>query len=119
MMVLFDAPEPNQGQGSRPATTVAPQALALMNNPHVRSYAEGFAERLLPKLRESPAAAIREAYSIAFARVPTDAELSDGVEFVKSQAASYIESEEGEPQQQALADFCQALICLNEFLVVD
>ncbi len=32
-MVAFDAPEPLVSQGSRPTTTVAPQALMLMNSP--------------------------------------------------------------------------------------
>ncbi|MBI3466267.1 MAG: DUF1553 domain-containing protein, partial [Planctomycetes bacterium] len=119
MMVLFDAPEPNQGLGNRPATTVAPQALALMNNSHVRGYAEGFAQRLGPRLAESTEAAIREAYLVALARFPTEAERADAVSFVEAQMGSYVGSGKENPKQQALADFCQALICLNEFLYVD
>jgi len=119
MMVLFDAPEPNQGLGNRPATTVAPQALALMNNPHVQSYAAGFAKRLLPKLAESPEAAIRQAYLIALARMPTGPELTDSVEFLEQQIAASGGNTDQNPKEQALADFCQALICLNEFLYVE
>ena len=37
MMVVFDAPEALVGVGERPTTTIAPQALLLMNNPQVRS----------------------------------------------------------------------------------
>src|SRR6185295_13063019 len=37
-MQAFDAPEPLVSQGSRPITTVAPQALFLMNSPNVRAW---------------------------------------------------------------------------------
>src|SRR5207244_6323242 len=37
MMQLFDAPEALGGVAQRPTTTIAPQALLLMNNPNVRS----------------------------------------------------------------------------------
>ena len=41
MMILFDAPDGLAGSASRPSTTVAPQSLLLMNNPHVRGCAAG------------------------------------------------------------------------------
>ncbi|MEM7559178.1 MAG: PSD1 and planctomycete cytochrome C domain-containing protein [Planctomycetota bacterium] len=34
MMQIFDQPEPLSSQGSRPSTTIAPQALLFMNNRH-------------------------------------------------------------------------------------
>src|SRR5205085_4976401 len=34
MLVIFDAPEALSGIGERPTTTIAPQALYLMNNPN-------------------------------------------------------------------------------------
>src|SRR5206468_7478894 len=51
-MVAFDQPEPLVSQGLRPTTTVAPQALLLMNGPQVRTWAEAFAQRVW---RETPA----------------------------------------------------------------
>src|SRR5262249_26440286 len=44
----FDAPEPLVSQGARPTTTVAPQALWLMNSSHVRAWAGAFAKRFCP-----------------------------------------------------------------------
>ena len=44
-MQAFDAPEPLVSQGQRQTTTVAPQALMLMNSAQARSWAEGFAAR--------------------------------------------------------------------------
>ena len=50
MMQVFDAPEALGGVGQRPTTTIAPQALLLMNNPNVRGM-----RRLSPnELREMP-----------------------------------------------------------------
>ncbi len=48
MMQVFDAPEALSSMGDRPSTTIAPQALLLMNNPNVRQTAQAFARRLLP-----------------------------------------------------------------------
>ena len=41
MLVIFDAPDGTVGVGERPTTTIAPQALLMMNNPQVRSWAQG------------------------------------------------------------------------------
>ncbi|MBI3118695.1 MAG: PSD1 domain-containing protein, partial [Candidatus Hydrogenedentes bacterium] len=45
MMMLFDAPDTTQSLGARATTTIAPQALLLMNNVEVRKWAEAFAKR--------------------------------------------------------------------------
>ena len=44
-LVVFDAPDGTVGVGDRPSTTIAPQALHLMNNPQVRGAAHGFARK--------------------------------------------------------------------------
>ena len=76
MMQLFDQPEPLVSVGSRPSTTIAPQALAFLNSPHVRGYAHNFAKRLLPAYEKSPADAVKQGYQAAIARQPDDDELS-------------------------------------------
>src|SRR5262249_16219258 len=45
-MILFDGPDALQGIDRRPSTTVAPQALLVMNGPQVRGCAEGLAKRI-------------------------------------------------------------------------
>ena len=42
MLALFDAPDTLQSAGTRPITTVAPQALWMMNNPQVQECAKAF-----------------------------------------------------------------------------
>jgi hypothetical protein len=115
MMVVFDAPEALVSVGDRPTTTIAPQALLLMNNPQVRGYARSFAKRVAPDDQTPLEAAIRQAYRIALARAPTSGELADALAFVGAQAKSYA----ADGRQLALTDFCQVLMCLNEFVYID
>src|SRR5439155_17533270 len=75
MMVIFDAPEALGGMADRPTTTIAPQALHLLNNPQVRAYARGFARRIAPDDKTPLASAIQTGYRIALARTPTKDEL--------------------------------------------
>ena len=110
-MVVFDAPEPLVSQGSRPTTTVSPQALLLMNSQHIRAWSMAFARRL----QHDPAAAAKDdfsslisrAYAIALCRAPSATEIHAAKAFINSGLAA--------GPEQALADFCQVLISTNEF----
>lgn len=113
MMVIFDAPEALSGMAERPTTTIAPQALHMLNNPQVRQAARSFAKRIAT---DSPEDSVRLAYRIALARSPSKEELADGVAFVRQQMETYPENLR---RESALADFCQVLLCLNEFIYVD
>jgi hypothetical protein len=119
MMQLFDQPEPLVSQGDRPATTIAPQALMFMNNPHVRGYAIGLAQRIAPAADESLAAAVRRGYLMAISREPTEQETKDNVAFLEQQIASYEADKKAGARDLALADFCQVLFSLNEFVFVE
>jgi hypothetical protein len=119
MMVVFDAPEALTPIADRSTTTIAPQALLLMNNPQVREYAKALAKRCAPDAETPTEAAVRSAYQIAMSRPPTSGEQSEGVSFIGGQAKAYEASGQSEAKALALADFCQALMCLNEFVYVE
>jgi hypothetical protein len=119
LMLLFDAPNALSGVGERQATVIAPQALALMNNPHVQAYAKAFAARLHADGAATPADQVRRAYLLALARPPEESELADGVAFLGQQGEAYGAAGKANPADLALDDFCQALMCLNEFVYVD
>jgi mono/diheme cytochrome c family protein len=116
MMTQFDAPDSLQSLGLRVNTTVAPQALLMLNNPQVRASAQEFARRLKPKAEKSLADAVQSAYETALGRPPDKTELADSVGFLKQQIDSYGKAAGMEP---ALADFCQAVLGLNEFIYVE
>ena len=114
-MMLFDWPEHLVGIGRRPSTTIAPQALMFLNSPQTRRYAEGLAGRL--RGRKEPAA-ITEAYRIAYGREPTPAEIADGEQFLDQQRRTYKGKGRADSATSALADYCQTLLGLNEFLYI-
>jgi len=109
MMMVFDAPEPLASQGSRPTTTIAPQALLFMNSPLVRRCAAGLAKE----------ADVTQLYRRALGRPPTGRELRKAGEFLSAQEKSYRDAAKPDPALAARVDFCQALLCLNEFVYVD
>jgi hypothetical protein len=116
MMQVFDAPEALSGVADRPTTTIAPQALLLMNNPQVRGYAHAFARRIAPDPKRTTEEAVRLGFLTALARPPSTDELADALAFIREQEASY---QGANRREQALADYCQVLMCLNEFIYVD
>lgn len=116
---LFDAPESLVPIGERAATTVGPQALWFLNNPHVRTWAEAFAGRLLPQLKESTDQTVDEVYWTAFSRTPDDFERKVASEFLAEQIVSYRTSGEKDAEKLALTDFCQSILSLNELIYVE
>jgi mono/diheme cytochrome c family protein len=119
MMTLFDAPEPLVSVGERPATTIAPQALAFINNPQVRQWSLALGKDLLPAAEKSTADAIKRGYWIAVARDPDADELKASTAFVDQQFESYTKANKPNARELALADFAQILMSLNEFIYVD
>jgi hypothetical protein len=109
---VFDWPDTLTSCGVRPTTIVAPQALLFLNSPHVRRCAEGFANRLKVDVND-PAAAVDRAYELAFARLPSPDERQEGTAFLTERARQL------KSIDKAAADFCLALLSLNELIVVD
>jgi len=96
-----------------PSTTVAPQALHLLNNPHVRKWARNFARRIAPKPETPPDEAVKSGYRLALSRPPTNRELADSLAFLAQQTASYRAAGASDATERALADFCQVLMSLK------
>ncbi len=119
MMLLFDAPDALQGVGQRATTTIAPQALVMLNSATVRDAARHVAGRAAAA-GSSSAEQVDRAYRIAFARPPAADELADAVAFLDEQRRLYAADGQGEDAQlRALVDFCQVLFGLNEFVYVE
>lgn len=135
LLEAFDLPDLNESCARRTQTTVAPQALMLLNSDIVLEFARAFAGRLLHR---NPHADLRplvaEAYSLAFSREASDDEIGAGENFILRQQ-SLIESERvgghsillprgfpkflDPPLAAALVDFCHALLNTNEFVYVE
>jgi hypothetical protein len=105
---LFDAADPTAPVDRRTESTVAPQALFLMNHPFVREQARAVA-RLLAGVPGVTDQRIESAYRLLYGRPPSAEELSTGRELLGDQAA----------KEPAWVTYCQVLLCANEFLYVD
>lgn len=119
----FDAPDAQQCAGRRNVTTVAPQALAMLNGPFVRARAADFAERLRKDAGDDPAKQVDRAFLLAFARPPSAVERDAGIDFLAQQRKGRAEREPkaaaSDIERSALTDYAQALFGLNEFIYVD
>jgi hypothetical protein len=119
VLQVFDEPDALQGIGERPTTTIAPQALLLMNNVNVRGCARALVRRIAPNGERAPENVVRLAYARTLSRPPTGPEIADATTFLKQQVESYATAATPNARELALTDFCQALMCLNEFVYVE
>ena len=92
-----------------------------MNDKFVRARAIDFARKVRQEAGSEPEAQVRLAWRHGLGREPTENELQSAIAFIESQARgrSTGESIEADIQPLALADFCQAIFALNEFIYVD
>jgi mono/diheme cytochrome c family protein len=99
----FDQPNLINSCERRNRSTIAPQALLLMNNNFIITQARFFAERLKLDAGDDARAQVERAYRLALGRAPR--------EFERAKAVEYIQS-----SPNGLAEFCQLLFNLNEFV---
>jgi len=111
LMQAFDAPDAQTSCGRRDTTTVAPQALALLNDHFVRLRAEDFARRIEHEAGDSPAHEVARIWQLALGRKATPVEIAAAVSFLKRQ--------ENNDNHLTLANLCQSIFALNEFIYVD
>ena len=114
MFHAFDMPDTHESCSRRINTTTAPQALSLLNDKAVLDSAKALAARAMKSSNNSEDW-IKNAYQLAFTRVPNVQELETASKFLRSQAA-IISSQNVEA---AFVDFCHVLLNSNEFVYVN
>ena len=100
MMDTFDLPDNALSCPRRTVSTVAPQALTLLNSPFAVEMANAFAERIQREGGDE----IDRAFALALQRSPDAAERASCMHF---------------RQQRSLAELCRTLLNVNEFVYVD
>lgn len=102
---LFDGADPDLITDARDASVTAPQMLFFLNNPQVIATA-GKVARRAEALAGTPDAGARiaAAYTILFARAPTDAE--------RAAAGKYL-------AKNTLDKLCHVLLCSSEFIYLE
>jgi hypothetical protein len=123
LLQAFDGPDAAVSCGRRNVTTVAPQALALLNDTFLRDRAADLARRLLSEGDATPEGRVTRGFELALSRPPSDGELTASVQFLETQLRRRSARDRSRPpdehQLRALTDFAQALFSLNEFIYVD
>lgn len=122
LLEAFDAPTAQQSCERRLTTTVATQALQLLNDPFTNDQSGLMSRRIWSSAGPDRKAQVLELYSIGLSRRPTDQELERGTAFLKQQFEFHHQTPDRDPEESrklALADLCHVLINLNEFVFVN
>ncbi len=107
---LFDAPDAQTIAEKRVDSTVAPQALFLLNSPFALAQANALAERTTKREASDDAARINWLYKLLYGREPRAKELELGLRAVTSNNSG---------RTADWQRYCQVLLCANEFIFVD
>jgi uncharacterized protein DUF1553 len=83
MLQIFDAPDTAMSCPRRESSTVAPQALALMNGEFSVAQAAKFAARMKKLAGENPEAQVEAGWRQAFGRPPGAAELQTALDYLR------------------------------------
>jgi mono/diheme cytochrome c family protein len=117
----FDFPQMNPNCVERRDSTVAPQALHLMNNGMVQRLAENFAKRVRREAGTIPARQIEWVYLTALSRPPTEEEKQLGLSALARLTEQWKKqrTNEDEAALQALTSYCHTILNSAAFLYVD
>jgi mono/diheme cytochrome c family protein len=117
----FDFADPSASNGKRIPTTVAPQALFMLNDEVVLESSAAMARHLLAQPGLDDAGRIRRAYESAYGRPPTDRESARAVDYLRRFAA-VLESQGVGPEARPLKAWqglCQAIFAASEFIYLN
>ena len=104
MLQIFDAPNNATSCARREVSTVAPQALALMNSPFSLEQSRLFAERIRNQASDDPMEIVETGWRIALGRAPTEEERRIGLDYL---------------ERNPLQSFCLLLFNMSELVYVD
>lgn len=104
LLAAFDLPDNNLSCACRPVSTVAPQALTLMNNDFMQEVVHAFADRIHREAGEGEEEQIRRVYALALQRPPEAEEMEACQDFL---------------HRHGLRELCRSLLNVNEFAYVD
>ncbi|MDA0811051.1 MAG: DUF1549 and DUF1553 domain-containing protein [Verrucomicrobia bacterium] len=117
-MTTFDFPNSEKPCGKRDLTTVAPQALAMLNNAFVHERSTRLALMAMEQDADIDQQ-IRFCWSKVLGRLPKDRELVSARSHIEQQLSHFQSNGSAEAELQAVASLCHVLVNTNEFLYVD
>ena len=107
----FDFADPSLVVGQRSDSTVAPQALFMMNHPWVMEQSQSAAQKLLAAKLSDDRERVTRAYRLVLGRVPTDGEVTLALKFLPAESTA----SEAAKRTEAWGRFYQALFASVDF----
>jgi hypothetical protein len=114
----FDFADPNVVTGQRDVTTVAPQALFMLNSTFVSAQAKEFATRVAKTAAKNDTARVDLAYKLALGRSPTTPERTRAIAYIDTYLRDPSANKSKDPDKnklEAWTSLCQALFASAEF----
>ncbi|MFP6675217.1 MAG: PSD1 and planctomycete cytochrome C domain-containing protein [Pirellulaceae bacterium] len=116
ILTAFDFPHPSEITGARANTTVATQALFLLNAPFVKNQANKLAERLTEEEPDDEQARVNRLYLLTVSR-PADAkEIEEALSFLDQCTQDLAGSSPDKARSVAWTQLCHAVLGSNSFL---
>ncbi|MDX1966218.1 MAG: PSD1 and planctomycete cytochrome C domain-containing protein [Planctomycetaceae bacterium] len=117
---LFDYPDAAVPNGNRISTTVAPQALMMLNSELVLQASDHLASRLTREVATDDALRIARLFQLAYGRDPTESELDEQHGFLRSAEQAFASAADAAARRQsAWSTLCQVILAANEFIYVN
>jgi len=129
VLETFDAPVMTPNCELRSSSTVAPQALLLMNDTFVLGTSKAFAARLRAEAQGDARTQVVNAWRILYGRAPSENDMLRGLAYIAEQTEAVRgyhrtiqhakDAPVPDPHLDALASYCQVLFSSNRFLYVE
>lgn len=119
MFQLLDYPDAAVPTGDRSTTTVAPQALLMMNSEFVQQASSDLTARLLGQSDlKDDAGRIKQLYLLSYGREALPGEVEQGQRFITEidQALQAANPSDSDHYRHAWDCFCQVILASNEFI---
>ena len=114
LLNLFDFGDATTAASKRPATTVAPQALFMMNSEFVTERAANVAKQLLSDSSADQSARVRNVYLKILNRQATAQEVDSGLTYMTE-----FQKRTNLSQADAWTSLCRILLASNEYIYLD
>ncbi|MEQ8851928.1 DUF1553 domain-containing protein [Gimesia sp.] len=121
VLQAFDFADPSVLSGNRVHTTVAPQALFMMNSDFIMQQTSDFAEQVLHETHLDRAGKVKLLYERVFSRPASELEVMRALAYLDQyrQELEPLEMTPEEQEHRSWQSLCRVLISSNEFLFVD
>jgi hypothetical protein len=121
VFTAFDFADPSTLAGQRDQTTIATQALFMMNSGFVLDQSRSLATKFINQTSLDTSSRLHQLYVLAYCRSPSAAEVDRAIAYLNRLTASLAESgvASSERELRAWTSLCRAILASNEFLYVD